>query len=100
MKIFIAGIISSDNCFKRRFVEAEHWLLSLGHVPLNPNKNWGFSYHEYIDMGLCELMKCDAIYLLKGWEQSKSACLEKHYAKVIGLEIFKQGKYEPHEEKA
>lgn len=51
-------------------------------------------------MGLCELMKCDAIYLLKGWERSKGACLEKHYAKVIGLEIFEQGKYEPRAEKA
>ena len=99
MKIYIAGSITNDPNYKRRFVIAEYKIKGLGHTPLNPCKQLGFTYREYINMGLCELMHCDAIYLLKGWEHSGGACLEKHYAKVIGLEIFKEGKYEPHEEK-
>jgi hypothetical protein len=35
-----------------------------------------------------QLMTCDAIYMLKGWEKSKGASLEHHIAKELGLEIY------------
>lgn len=42
---------------------------------------------KYIDAGLKQLMDCNAIYMLSGYENSKGAMLEKHYAEVAGLKV-------------
>ena len=88
MKIYIAGSITNNPDYEKQFKQAEKRLISEGHAVINPVKNLGFSYREYIDMGLCELMRCDAIYLLPGWEKSHGAKLEFAYAKTVGLRIF------------
>ncbi len=88
MKIYIAGSITDNPDYEKQFKQAEKKLISEGHAVINPVKNLGFNYREYIDMGLCELMRCDAIYLLPGWEKSPGANLELRYAEVVGLQIF------------
>lgn len=88
MKVYIAGAISSNTDYIEQFKTAEETLTRAGHAVINPVKNLGFSYREYINMGLCELMHCDAIYLLKGWEQSKGAQLELKYAETVGLLVL------------
>lgn len=90
MKIYIAGSISINPGYIKQFQDAEELLKSEGHAVVNPVKNLGFEYKEYIDMGLCELMHCEAIYLLKGYETSKGALLEKHYAETVGMKILYQ----------
>lgn len=40
---------------------------------------------------LGDLVGCDAIYMLRGWEQSKGARAEHAVAVWIGLEIIYQG---------
>lgn len=90
MKIYIAGSISNDPDYYNKFAEAEKKLIAEGHAVVNPVKSDGFEYKEYIDMGLCQLMRCEAIYLLKGYENSIGAMLEKHYAETVRLEILYQ----------
>lgn len=43
---------------------------------------------------LKHLVICDAIYMLRGWENSKGATAEHAVAKWIGLEIIYQGEAE------
>ena len=92
MKVYIAGAITNNPDYNKQFAEAEEILKASGHTVLNPVKNKGFSYKDYIDMGLCELMKCDGIYLLDGWQNSRGARLEFLYALVTDMVIVEEGK--------
>lgn len=89
-KIYIAGAITDNPNYIEQFKAAEEQLKAAGYAVINPVKNEGFTYREYINMGLCELMHCDAIYLLSGYEASAGACLEYRYADTVGLEIIKE----------
>ena len=91
MKIYIAGAITNNPNYVEQFAAAEKKLIAEGYAVINPVKNSGFTYPEYIDMGLNELMRCDAIYMLKGYENSQGAKLELMYAVTTGKKVFSEG---------
>ena len=45
---------------------------------------------DAIDRDVAALKKCDAIYLLRGWESSKGANAEKALAEWMRLEVMYQ----------
>ena len=92
MRIYIAGSIKKDPDYAAKFYAAEKYLLCKGYEPVNPAKTYlqDGSYKDYIDSGLKQLMTCDAIYLLRNWQESFGATLEWNYARTVGLKIIYQ----------
>ncbi len=64
-----------------------------GWAVICPHKNTaGFQHHHlpwerWIEGDLAILKRCDAIYMLQGWERSPGAKIELEYALDNGLEI-------------
>lgn len=51
-------------------------------------KKANFSLDDAIDRDVAAIKKCDAIYMLAGWENSAGAKAEKGLAEWRGLEVF------------
>lgn len=71
MRVFISGPISNNPDYKKLFNKAEKLLIKQEHSVVNPSfLPEGFSYPAYIRMCIAMLTECDAIALLRGWQNS------------------------------
>ena len=89
MKVYISGAITGTNDYMARFAAAEKHLTSIGHKVFNPARinsqlPDGTSYEEYMNVSLCLLDMCSAIYMLDGWNESRGANREYGYAVAKG----------------
>ena len=93
MKIYISGKISGTDLTKTRarFVAAAKVTKRLGYEPVNPFEN-GLSEHDsweaHMLKDIIDLLQCNAIYMLQGWEDSKGARIEHYIATEIGMPIM------------
>ena len=103
-KVYIAGPITIDKeHYKEHFQKAAEFLTASGYEVINPaldeyddqayeaghTDKWtpeAWLFYMQRDMEL--VSKCNAIYLLKGWEQSSGATIEKIVATKFGLDIM------------
>ncbi|MBF5006979.1 DUF4406 domain-containing protein [Diaphorobacter caeni] len=89
MKIYIAGPMTGLPGFNYpAFNAAAESLRAAGHHVENPAENPDpacKSWAGYMRMALAQLVTCDAIYLLKGWESSKGARIECDLACDLGI---------------
>lgn len=91
-KVFISGPMSGYVNFNREaFMEAEKKLKDAGYSVFNPawlnfDESWNTASIMAIDMAA--LSKCDAIYQLDGWRESKGAKAEYRTAEWLGLDIL------------
>ena len=81
MRIYISGKITGTTDYMERFAAAEKYLSDKGHTVVNPAKVNGampedMTWEEYMEMSLCMLRLCGAIFMLKGWEDSAGANVE------------------------
>lgn len=91
-KIYIAGPMTGYENFNRdEFNRVAEIIESVDNVALNPAvlPN-GLEQREYMDICFAMIRAADAIYLLKGHEESKGAMAELAYAKKLELEIIEQ----------
>lgn len=56
--------------------------------PVDINPDPATPWRECMNNDIIELVKCDAIYMLVGWQNSKGASLEHHIAVELGLDLF------------
>lgn len=46
------------------------------------------TYSDYFKADVLQLMNCDCLFLLKGWESSRGATLEKRLAEALEIPCF------------
>lgn len=90
-KIYISGSITGNKNAFTEFEGAEHFLKAKGFDVVNPlkikhaeNSIW----EEYMKRDIIELMQCDAIYILTGWEVSRGACIKRDLCLRLNIPVF------------
>lgn len=84
----------SKKAYKRAFRNAENDLLDRGYKVMNPAR-WGWlmkriPYRYALALDILMMCKCDTVYMLDGWQESKGARAERRFAKSVGMEILYQ----------
>ena len=94
MIIYISGPMKGiKDGNKKEFAEAEKYLKLRNHTVINPHNITGLSYNDCMRKDICEMMKCDAIYMLRGWEKSNGAKCELKIAIDLEMRILFQEVY-------
>jgi hypothetical protein len=90
-KLYISGAITGVENYKERFDNAEKNLAEFYSV-VNPTKevpyNSFFKWEDYMLADLKLLKECEGVYLLRGWENSTGAKIEKFFAERMHLFIL------------
>lgn len=92
-KIYIAGPMTGlPELNFPAFHAAAQELRAAGHDVINPaeiNPDPGTAWEDCMRADIAQLVTCDAIFLLPGWERSRGASLEHHIARELGLRIVR-----------
>ncbi len=93
MKIYISGPITGQNKegVTRAFEEAKRFISEAGHTPVNPLENGlpaSASYEQHLVRDFENLLGCDAVIMLYGWNKSKGCRMEHCIAVNMGKIIF------------
>lgn len=87
-KIYISGAISTNPDYKKQFTEKFRELES-DYTVLTPLFiNAELSWKDYMRIDLAMISVCDAVYMMKGWEDSRGAKIEQFFAEINGKEII------------
>lgn len=93
MKIYLSGKISGTDLdyVRRLFDKVATTLRALGHEVTNPLCN-GLSetdpWEEHMAKDIIDLLQCEGIYMLQGWEDSQGARIEYAIAKELRKAVF------------
>ena len=94
MRIFISGNSEGHPAeYLPKFAAETERLCNLGYRVTNPTENnyEGLTYHTAKKRDIGQMMGCDAIVQLPGWEKSHGACLEYHCARELKMPVYRAG---------
>lgn len=88
-KVYISGPITGVPDYEGAFKAHAFLLARMGYAVVDPTSVSieGGTWEQYMQNDLGLLRKCDAISMLVGWEASKGACIERRFAKKLGLKF-------------
>lgn len=95
-KIYISGAISGleEHATRKRFREAQERWQRMDFPVINPFDLYdqakiyeSISWGKMMRLDLKALETCHIIYMLKGWETSPGARIEREFAMKLGLEV-------------
>lgn len=94
MRVYIAGPMTGHDEFNYpAFADAAARLRAAGFDVVSPHevnpldgteRTWDW----YMRRDIAELVTCDAVAVLPGWETSKGATLETHIAEALGMNVW------------
>lgn len=91
-RIYMAGPMTGLPDFNfPAFNAAAGALRAIGQAVENPAENPKPSeptWENYLRAALTQMLRCDSIMLLPGWEESRGALLEKHVAEALGMSVM------------
>lgn len=96
MRVYISGPISDVSAYDSMvaFNAIETKLLAAGCTPISPRSisHWGLSWETYMKIAQDILYsgEIDVVVMLKGWKQSRGACIEKVWADARGIPVYYQ----------
>jgi len=88
--IYISGPMTGyDELNYPAFHEVAKKYRELGFFVINPAENPdGMEYHEYMLLATGQVIACDLVAQLSGWEKSKGAIAEYALARSIGRQFY------------
>lgn len=97
MKVYIAGPMTGIPEFNYpAFDAAQADLVAAGYEVESPaaagQVHW-WGWEEYMRRGLAELLRCQAVALLPGWEGSKGTLVEVGVAETLRMWVFPLGEF-------
>lgn len=92
-KVYVSLPISGHDIknVKERAERAAQYLRDKGYEPVTPfdvSQDENASYSERMGKDINALLDCDAVFFLRGWEQSKGCRLERHAAMIYDKEMM------------
>ncbi len=88
MKIYLAGMITGNENYKKEFKRYEEYLVNKGCIVLNPSiLPGGMSNNEYMKICLSMIDCADCVAMMPNWESSNGAVLEHSYCKYTKKSI-------------
>ena len=97
--VYVAGAYSAEDPIKVKenvLIAEKHSvdLLRRGYAVFTPHKIWptyeghGFTWDDWMEVGLEILKRCDAIAMIPGWEGSRGSTIEHERALEWGKRIM------------
>ena len=97
-KVYISGPVTGYDIEERKlaFLKTKHMLESLGYEAYNPLENGlaeDASWQEHLRTDIAQLLQCESIYMMPGWELSHGCKLELDVATSCGIRLMLESQH-------
>lgn len=101
MRIYVAGPMTglpglNFDTFHAKTAELRaegHFVINPAEINCDPTAGW----NECMRADIAQLVTCDAVYMLPGWEKSRGATLEHHIASALAMQVLGEVEVVGHE---